>query len=133
MGSTTCSGLGFAVLQPWFRLGKQEKGNSFILQRASLTSRALTITAMMSPSFCFLPSITMYQHCLRNVGTRLLARLARLFSRPCALVCCLSVCSTCFSVLFKTQNVATIMDRQRGCVYKYVKVIDTSAHNRQSL
>ena len=51
MGLTTCSDPGFAVLQPSFRLGKQEKGNSFILLRAFFFWTAPAKTAMMSPSF----------------------------------------------------------------------------------
>ena len=36
-GSTTCSDPGSAVPQPSFRLGKEEKGHSFILLRASFS------------------------------------------------------------------------------------------------
>ena len=56
MGSTTCSDPGLAVLQPSFRLGKQEKGNSFILLGASFIRTALATTTMTNPSLCFLPS-----------------------------------------------------------------------------
>ena len=75
----TCSQPGFAVFQSLFRLEKQEKGNSSTLLGAPCTRMALAITAMISASLCFLPSVTMCQHCLRCV----VARLARLFSCPC--------------------------------------------------
>ena len=53
IGSTTCSDLVFAVLQPSFGLGKQEKGNYFILLGASFIQTALAKTTVTSPSIFF--------------------------------------------------------------------------------
>ena len=49
MGLTTCSDPGFAVLQPSFKLGEQEKDNSFILFGESFVQTALVKTAMTRP------------------------------------------------------------------------------------
>ena len=99
MGSTTWSNPGFAVLQPSCSLGNQEKGKSFILLGASFTRTALVKTAMTSPLLCFLPSVMMFQHCLRCV-----ARIARTFSRSCVfsrvVFCVLHVLFCVFHVLF---------------------------------
>ena len=59
--------------QPLCRLGKQVKGNSFILLRVSFIQTAPAKTAMTSLSLFFLPSVTMCQHCLQCVGARLVS------------------------------------------------------------
>ena len=51
----------------------QKASNSFILLEAPFIQKALAITAMTSPSLCFLPSVTMCQHCLHSVIAQLVS------------------------------------------------------------
>ena len=97
----TCSDPGFAVLQPSFRLGKQEKGNSFIHLRASFIWMVLAKTANDEPHVFF--------STISDVLIVLLLGLLGYFPIP--------ACSMSFSVQsIKCSWRTAVVGRQHTCV-----------------
>ena len=138
MGLTTYSDPGFAVLQPFFRLGEQKKGNSFKLLGASFIQMTLAKTAKMSPLLYFLLSITICQHCLCSVVARLASSACKanflslcvphaFLHVPCAFLLKVPKVVDWWQRLTDSMDVstesvkhgwlATVIDRQHGPVY----------------